>query len=247
MNRFQKGLLSSSWEFSIALKFPEISVGIKIELFGTAGNFPGKVIHLQRWFSPAGPFRPKLTVLQKFLLPTLLVLRWEIKTFGRNVTGTRSSGRRHCLNQTVMFLFLLVGSSGALSIQQKSQFEISEISRVQWSCTFRLHRPDPSHRAFGYCSCKQDAKERYWGQQFCQMERDISVQPTQMSGLVKVDHLQSWSRVFRSDQTEMVRSIWRTNRNYGNFGLNGKRPCFLVGLKKIDSTLRLQDRFHVTS
>ena len=46
MNRFQKGLLNSSWEFSITLKFPEISVGIKMELFGTAGNFPGKVIHL---------------------------------------------------------------------------------------------------------------------------------------------------------------------------------------------------------
>ena len=141
MNRFQKGLLSSSWEFSITLKFPEISVGIKIELFGTAENFPGKVIHLQRWLSPAGSFRPKLTVLQKFLLPTLLVLRWEIKTFGRKVTGTRSSGKRHCLNQTMMFFFLLVGSSGALSIQKKIQFEISEISRVQWSCTFRLHRP----------------------------------------------------------------------------------------------------------
>ena len=167
MNRFQKGLLSSSWEFSITLKFPEISVGIKMELFGTAGNFPEK-----------SQFRPKLTALQKFLLPTLLVLRWEVKTFGWNVTGTRSSGRRHCLNPTMIFLFVLVGSSGALSIEQKFGFEISEISRAQWSCTFRLHRSDPSHRAFGYCSCKQDAKERHWGQQFCQMERDISVRRT---------------------------------------------------------------------
>ena len=62
------------------------------------------------------------------------------------------------------------------------------------------------------------------GQQFCQMERDISVPPTEMTRLVKVDHLQSWSRIFRSDQTEMVRSIWCTNRNFRNFGLNGKRP-----------------------
>ena len=43
-------------------------------------------------------------------------------------------------------------------------FNISEIS--QWNDTFRLHRPDPSHRTFGYCSCKQDTKERDWGQQF---------------------------------------------------------------------------------
>ena len=56
------------------------------------------------------------------------------------------------------------------------------------------------------------------------MERDISVRPTEMTRPVKVDHLQSWSRIFRSDQTEMVRSIWCSNRNYRNFGLNGKRP-----------------------
>ena len=75
-------------------------------------------------------------------------------------------------------------------------------------------------------SCKQDRKERYWGQQFWQMERDISVRPTEMTRPVTVDHLQSWSRIFRSDQTEMVRSIWCTNRNYRNFGLNGKRLSF---------------------
>jgi len=65
------------------------------------------------------------------------------------------------------------GTGGAFH-WTKSQFEISEISRAQWTGTFRLLRPDPSHRAFGYCSCKQDTKERYCGQQFCQMERDIS-------------------------------------------------------------------------
>ena len=49
----------------------------------------------------------------------------------------------------------------------------------------RLHRPYPSHRAFGYCSCKQDTKERYGGQQFGQMKRNISFRP------VKVDHAPS--------------------------------------------------------
>ena len=114
-------------------------------------------------------------------------------------------------------------SKRALSIQQKFRFEISEISRAQWSCAFRLHRPHPSHRAFGY-SCKQDATERHCRRQFCQMERDISVRPTEMTRPVKLDHLQSWFRLFRSDQTEMVRSIWCTNRNFRTFGLNGKRP-----------------------
>ena len=36
----------------------------------------------------------------------------------------------------------------------------------------------------------------YWGQQFCQMERNISVQPTEMTRPVKEDHLQSWSRIW---------------------------------------------------
>ena len=43
----------------------------------------------------------------------------------------------------------------------------------------------------------QNTKERYWGQQFCQMERDISVRPTEITGPVKEDHLQNWSRIFR--------------------------------------------------
>ena len=54
----------------------------------------------------------------------------------------------------------------ALFIQQKSPFETSEILRAKWNGTFRLHRPDPSRRAFPYCSCKQETKEPYWGQQF---------------------------------------------------------------------------------
>ena len=58
----------------------------------------------------------------------------------------------------------------APSIQQKFRFEILEIPHAQWNGTFRLYRPDPSHRMLGYCSCKQDTK----GQQFCQMKRDIS-------------------------------------------------------------------------
>ena len=102
---------------------------------------------------------------------------------------------------------IFLGTPQALSIQQKFRFEMSEIPRSQWSGIFRLHSPYPSHRAFGYCSCKQDTKERYWEEQFCQMERDISVRPTEMTRPVKVDLLQSWFRIFRSNQTEMARSL----------------------------------------
>ena len=88
--------------------------------------------------------------------------------------------------------------------------------------------PYASHRAFGYCSCKLDTKKRFWGQHFCRMERDISVRPTEMTRPVKEDHLQRWSWIYPSDQTEMIRSIWCTNRNFRNFGLNWKRPRCLL-------------------
>ena len=91
----------------------------------------------------------------------------------------------------------VVLNSRALSVQLKFRFEIWDILRAQRNGTFRLHRPDTSHCASGYCSCKQDTKERYWEQQFCQMERDISVRPTEMTRPVTVDRLQSWSRIFR--------------------------------------------------
>ena len=74
----------------------------------------------------------------------------------------------------------------------------------------RLHRPDPIHRAFGYCSCKQDTKERYGGQQFGQMERNISFRP------VKVDHAPS-----NSGRSKPKRSV---PLYFRNFGSTGKRP-----------------------
>ena len=75
-----------------------------------------------------------------------------------------------CVSVTFFFSFFfliahLIRTPGPLSIQQKFRFEISEISLVQWNGTFRLYRPDPSHRTVGFCSRKQDTKERYWGQQ----------------------------------------------------------------------------------
>ena len=63
---------------------------------------------------------------------------------------------------------------------------------AQWNGTFRLHKPDPSHHfSNGYCTCKQDSKQWYWGQQFCQIERDISVRLTEMTRPVKEDDLKA--------------------------------------------------------
>ena len=73
------------------------------------------------------------------------------------------------------------------------------------------------------------------------MERDILVRPTKMTRPVKVDHLQSWSRIFRSDQTEIDHSIWSTNWNFRNFGLNGNKEPLDSSLWRI---LRFTLRLH---
>ena len=38
----------------------------------------------------------------------------------------------------------------ALTIEQKFRFQILDFLHDYWNATFRLYRPDPSHRAFGY-------------------------------------------------------------------------------------------------
>ena len=133
--------------------------------------------------------------------------------------GTRSLCRRVWPSQTFW----------ALSIQFMFRFEISEIPCAQWNGTFWLHRPNPSHCVFGYCSCKEDTKEWYWGQQVCPMERDISVRSTEITRPVKVDHLKSWSRIFQSDQAEMVHSILMYQPEIsGIFGWMESALCLLL-------------------
>ena len=54
--------------------------------------------------------------------------------------------------------------------------------------------------------------------------RDFSVGPTEMSGLVKVNHFQRWSQIFRSDGTGMVRSIWFLTKSWGYLGWMESAP-----------------------
>lgn len=75
---------------------------------------------------------------------------------------------------------------------------MSEITCAQWNGTLRLHRTDPSHRALYHCSCRQNTKKQYWGQKFCQMERDISVRPNEIT----VD----WSK--RTEYSSRTKPKW---------------------------------------
>ena len=88
----------------------------------------------------------------------------------------------------------------------------------------RLHRPDPSHRAFSYCSCKKYTKVRYWG------DLRETIWSNGKGHFVPTDQNDQTGQSgpctfkFRSNQTEMVHSIGCTNRNFRNFGLNWKLP-----------------------
>ena len=94
--------------------------------------------------------------------------------------------------------------------------------------TFQLHRPNPSHNVFGCYPSKQDREERYWKQQFCCRERGISVQTTEITGPVKVDHFQRWTLISWSDQPKLACFNWIVTQNFQNFGLNGKLPRLQV-------------------
>ena len=79
-----------------------------------------------------------------------------------------------------------------------------------------------------YCSCTQDTKERYWEHQFCQIKKG-HFSPTDRNDQTGQSRPTLKGRpkyIFRSDPTEMVRSIWFLTENFRNFGLNGKGPLF---------------------
>ena len=93
-----------------------------------------------------------------------------------NIPKVGSAGRLTHLVQSPFCngrVSLLAGPT----ILQKHFTRFSENPRAQWNGPVR-HRPNKSHREFGYRACKQDTDQHSWGKQFCQMEGDISVRPT---------------------------------------------------------------------
>ena len=118
---------------------------------------------------------------------------------------------------------------------------ISEIPCAQWNGTFRLHTPDPNHHTFGYCSRKQDSKERFWGHQFCQMEKNISVRPTEMTRPVKgppsklVPNIPVWP-----NWNGPCRLI--SNRNFRNLGWMESAPYLELTYPNWQRIIKFQTR-----
>ena len=78
---------------------------------------------------------------------------------------------------------------------------------MEWYGTFRLHRPDPSHRASGYCSYKHGT----------------TILSNGKGPFGKTDRKDQTGQ--RGPPSKLVPNIpVGPNRNGRNFGLNGKRP-----------------------
>ena len=110
------------------------------------------------------------------------------------------------------------------------------------TCPMERHIPVARTRPFGYRSCKQDTKERYCrDNNFVKWKGTVwSDRPTEMTGRpVEVDHLQRWFQIFRSDRTEMVRSIWFLTENSGIFELNEKPPVIRLQRRISNGILKL--------
>ena len=99
---------------------------------------------------------------------------------------------------------------------------ISKVPRAQWNSIFRLHIPDASHRAFGYCSrngCKSGTGDSncvkfgptYRNDQTSQSGPSLKVVPNIPVG------------PNRNGPFDLI-----SNGNFRNFGLNGKRPIFVA-------------------
>ena len=60
------------------------------------------------------------------------------------------------------------------------------------------------------------------------MERGISVRPMEMTRLVKVDHHQSWSRIFWSDQTRNGPFHLMYQPKFPEFWVEWKAPLYFA-------------------
>ena len=126
---------------------------------------------------------------------------------------------------TCRMFFFMYQLTGASIQQKKNRLEISEIPRAQWN----VHSgwTDPT-QAIGTLDMVIVIVRRIQKSGTGDNNFVNSVRPIEITGPVKVDHFRSWSRILRSDQTKMVRSIWCTNRNFRNFGLNGMCPIVYI-------------------
>ena len=122
-------------------------------------------------------------------------------------------------------VFLHVSNYGRFHATKKNRLEISEIPRAQWN----VHSgwTDPT-QATGTLDMVIVIVRRIQKSSTGDNNFVNSVRPIEITRPVKVDHFRSWSRILRSDQNKMIRSIWCTNRNFRNFGLNGMHPIVYI-------------------
>lgn len=85
--------------------------------------------------------------------------------------------------------------------------------------TFRLNRPDPSHRVFGYCTRKQDIEERYRGQQLLSNGEGHFGQSAWTTFKGQVPNIPV--ERYRNGPLYLI-----PDKHFRNFEPNGKRPVY---------------------
>ena len=102
---------------------------------------------------------------------------------------------------------------------------------MEWYITVTQTRPKPPRVSLLFLQKKkQDAEERFSGQQFCQMERD---ELDQLKWTTFKDGLE----YFRSDWTGKIHSIWFLSEIYGFVGWIESPQVLFLSLK-IDTVLQ---------
>ena len=143
----------------------------------------------------------------------------EQVTFERNA-GLEGDKRRKTSSRVLAGLASIANYGSFHST--KIPVLISKVPRAQWNSIFRLHIPDASHRAFGYCSrngCKSGTGDSncvkfgptYRNDQTSQSGPSSKVVPNNPVG------------PNRNGPFDLI-----SNRNFRNFGLSGKRPIFVA-------------------
>ena len=105
-----------------------------MECFDSRGNFPVKVVHLQRWSSltsRSGPVRPKLAFpFPRIILSSSFLLRRNQK-FGRNANGSLRFDWKHYFSRIMSCHFLLIISLVFDWFDMESSHHLGYISSTQ--------------------------------------------------------------------------------------------------------------------
>ena len=129
-----------------------------MECFDSRGNFPVKVVHLQRWSSltsRSGPVQPKLAFpFPRIILSSPFLLRRNQK-FGRNANGSLLFDWKHYFSRIMSFHFFLIISLVFDWFDMESSHQLGYISS-----TYRIYSINRPGRLLNFWTLRVGAYSR---------------------------------------------------------------------------------------